>query len=219
MEKNKNNRRKYNQNSTDVINSEKDNLLTDENVLLQKNQTTINFNVKDSKNLASFGVYAILIALIFMIFALSTFVGGAWFFKRQSVKDRDLSFGSIEILTHNLPQSETYESQQHISYSVAFENVGTLEAVVRAISCVEWDNGSPMEETLEIGQDWTLKDDGYYYYNKILKSGETTSVFLSGVTFNNNKKQGAYKIPIYVESAQVKNGVYKELFDVGDEYE
>ena len=101
----------------------------------------------------------------------------------------------------------------------AFENVGTLEAVIRAISCVEWDNGSPMEETLEIGQDWTLKDDGYYYYNKTLKSGETTSVFLSGVTFNNNKKQGTYKIPIYVESAQVKNGVYKELFYVGGEYE
>lgn len=184
-----------------------------------KNQTNINLKNSVDKNIAHSVIYVILIVFVFSITAVSTYVGGAWFFKRQSVKDNDLSFGSVEVVAHNLPQLSTYQNQHHIDCSVVFENIGSLEVVIRAISCVEWDNGQPMEELLEVGQDWTIKDDGYYYYNKTLKSGETSSVFLTGVTFQNSRKQGRYKIPVYVESVQVKNGVYKDLFRTEEHYE
>ena len=47
--------------------------------------------------------------------------------------------------------------------------------------------------------DWTYKD-GSYYYNKVLKSGETTSELFSGLTFSSNLSTANEKLNFKIEA-------------------
>ena len=56
---------------------------------------------------------------------------------------------------------------------------------------------------------WTLGTDGYYYYNKALKPGETTAPILSSVTFEptmgNEYQNAAATVDISAQAVQTAN--------------
>ena len=72
-------------------------------------------------------------------------------------------------------------------------NHGTVKVVVRAMYIESWKaadgttlsgvrNGENVAQ-FEVGSDW-IKEGDYYYYNKVLGQNETSSDFISEVTFN-----------------------------------
>ena len=75
-------------------------------------------------------------------------------------------------------------------------NNGSVEVAVRATYTEKWTakNGTVLSGTrngeqvaqFNIGSDWEEATDGYYYYKGTLTSGQTSSDFISSVTFNPN---------------------------------
>ena len=80
-------------------------------------------------------------------------------------------------------------------------NNGSVKVAVRATFTEKWtakDRGNlPLARSMNdgtteriaqftIGSDWEKATDGYYYYNGTLSTGETSSDFISSVTFNPN---------------------------------
>ena len=80
------------------------------------------------------------------------------------------------------------------------ENTGEVEALVRIKYEEKWvaENGEelPLKQGENVAaiinfvneEDWEQKDDGYYYYNKLLNPGEKTTTFIDSVTFNEKIK-------------------------------
>ena len=75
-------------------------------------------------------------------------------------------------------------------------NNGSVDVAVRAKYTEKWtaEDGTILSGTrngekvaqFTIGSDWELANDGYYYYKGTLTSGQTSSDFISSVTFNPN---------------------------------
>ena len=85
--------------------------------------------------------------------------------------------------------------------TVKVTNTGNIPMAVRASYTEEWTSangnvlplkqGSHTAAIINFNDGWTLADDGYYYYGSKdnmtkLESGEESSSFISGVTFNSN---------------------------------
>lgn len=86
---------------------------------------------------------------------------------------------------------------------VSFQNTGTVDAFIRVSYADYWldQNKKYLSNVTEDGQEIAIKNwtkdweqswedgkDGYYYYKKILKVGETTEVILNSVSFRNSYK-------------------------------
>lgn len=84
---------------------------------------------------------------------------------------------------------------------VTVTNTGNVDMALRASISEEWlsKNGDTLANKinnesvalLNLNDGWTKDSDGYYYYGSkdnltVLESGETSSSFISGVTFNPN---------------------------------
>lgn len=74
-------------------------------------------------------------------------------------------------------------------------------------------SSSDFEETFSIDwntTDWTQGSDGYWYYNKVVGEGESTSSLMTTVTFNDkitdfkNKVKNAEGISVYEETVQAQ---------------
>ena len=71
--------------------------------------------------------------------------------------------------------------------------------------------GTPDTDLVELGlntTEWTEKD-GYYYYNKALKPGETTEPIFTNVTFKatmgNEYQNATAKVDVYAQAVQTAN--------------
>ena len=88
---------------------------------------------------------------------------------------------------------------------VNVKNTGTIPCYVRVFAQI---NDSTIGDYVDIDYDminWTIKDDGYYYYNKILNSNELTSPLFTTVSISNDIEQDAlndFDIIVYTESVQ-----------------
>lgn len=101
-----------------------------------------------------------------------------------------------------------------VSKIVRIENTGSGSAYIRAKIDISFDGDEQQELStdlvqLNIGDDWTLADDGYYYYRNIVEPSEETSNLFTTVYFDNdmdneyqNKK---LTIDIDAEAIQSKN--------------
>ena len=75
-------------------------------------------------------------------------------------------------------------------------NNGSIAIAVRAKYTEKWtaSNGTVLSGTrngekvaqFTVGSDWIASTDGYYYYNGTLTTGQTSSDFISSITFNPN---------------------------------
>ena len=125
-----------------------------------------------------------------------------------------LSFGVTFALLKNQSNSLTNTfvpgSVETEIVEPAIKNTGKSDALVRAKVTL---SPSELVEKLKIelaySKDWTLADDGYYYYSKILHPNETTTPLFTKVTGNGivegdqfSDKIAGLEIAIYHESVQ-----------------
>ena len=106
---------------------------------------------------------------------------------------------------------------QTVSKIVKVKNTGDNAAYVRisvakAIELAEGVQGEPDVELVTLDFDdenWTAKDDGYYYYNKPLAPGATTEALFNNVTFapsmGNMYQNSTATINVNAQATQVKN--------------
>ena len=95
------------------------------------------------------------------------------------------------------------------------KNTGASEAWVRVLITKDIQlagDGEVDPGLIKLGlntKDWTLGTDGYYYYNKALKPGETTAPILSSVTFEptmgNEYQNAAATVDISAQAVQTAN--------------
>ncbi|MGN1456832.1 MAG: TasA family protein [Acutalibacteraceae bacterium] len=153
------------------------------------------------------------------------------YFTAQDTAVNTISTGNLNIAINEYQDSQSGEIPYTdpttpvmpgdcISKKVRIENTGSGSAYIRAkidmsFESDEDDEQEEQEElstdliSLNIGDDWTLADDGYYYYKDIVESGEETTELFTTVTFDNdmgndyqNKK---LNIDIDAEAIQSKN--------------
>ena len=106
---------------------------------------------------------------------------------------------------------------QTVSKIVQVKNTGDNAAYVRirvakAIELAEGVTGEPNVELVTLDFDdenWTAKDDGYYYYNKPLEPDATTEALFNNVTFEpemgNMYQNSTATIKVNAQATQVKN--------------
>lgn len=115
--------------------------------------------------------------------------------------------GSVET---EIDEPDPKPSGNDIEKKPAIKNTGKSDALVRAKVTL---SPSELVEKLKIelaySKDWTLADDGYYYYSKILHPNETTTPLFTKVTGNGivegdqfSDKIAGLEIAIYHESVQ-----------------
>ena len=93
------------------------------------------------------------------------------------------------------------------------KNTGASEAWVRVLITKDIQLAGEVDpDLIKLGlntTDWTLGTDGYYYYNKALKPGETTAPILSSVTFEptmgNEYQNAAATVDISAQAVQTAN--------------
>ncbi|MDD6488776.1 MAG: TasA family protein [Clostridia bacterium] len=100
-----------------------------------------------------------------------------------------------------------------ISKKVRVENTGNGSAYIRAKIDMSFEGDDESLPTdfikLNIGKNWTLSDDGYYYYKYVVKPGEETTNLFTTVTFDNEMgndyQNQKLNIDINAEAIQSKN--------------
>ncbi len=106
-------------------------------------------------------------------------------------------------------QTELYEGTDSSQKDISIKNTGDTDMIVRVIiSSIE----NMKEEPSYNKNDWLLKD-GFYYYKKVLKPGESTSEIVAKMEFSwgptSDPKEPEYSFDVVVahEGAQaVYNG-------------
>ena len=92
-------------------------------------------------------------------------------------------------------ETELHEYVEENSKHIAVENVGDTDAIVR-VAVFAGDFAS-----VNTGSDWKLKN-GWYYYDKVLKAGETTPELFVSVKAEASK-QADFNIVVVHESSRV----------------
>lgn len=146
--------------------------------------------------------FAILLCSLFVVAALFTFntvqKTGAYF--SDSVNN---SGQGTVILKHSTVTHENIEDGKDKVITV--ENTGTTDVIVKIL--LEYPDGvatvGPKEGDALV--DWVRNDDGWYYYTKVLKAGETSSAIK--VTVGENAPTYEFDITVMTASERV---VYNE---------
>lgn len=147
------------------------------------------------------------------------------YFTAEDTAVNTISTGNLDIAIHEYQLSDKGEIPYTdpttpvmpgdcISKKVRVENTGYGSAYIRAKIDMSFE-GDEQEElpteliNLDIGKDWTIGNDGYYYYKYIVKSGEETTNLFTNVYFDddmgNEYQNKKLKINIDAEAIQSKN--------------
>lgn len=126
------------------------------------------------------------------------------------INDQEISFEASQEKINVVPA-------QTVSKIVKVKNTGDNAAYVRisvakAIELAEGVTGEPNVELVTLDFDdenWTAKEDGFYYYNKPLAPGATTEALFNNVTFDarmdNSYQKSKATIKVNAQATQVKN--------------
>lgn len=146
------------------------------------------------------------------------------YFTAQDTAVNTISTGNLDIAINEYQDSQCGEIPYTdpttpvmpgdcISKKVRIENTGCGSAYIRAKIDMSFEGDDESLSTdlvkLNIGDDWELADDGYYYYQYIVDSGEETSNLFTTVYFDNDMgneyQDKKLNISIDAEAIQSKN--------------
>ncbi len=108
------------------------------------------------------------------------------------------TFKAAQVET-NIVEPEGGNSSQK---TPAIQNTGKSPVYVRAVfKTTDLPEGVTCTPNLN-KTDWTDGSDGFYYYNKILQPGKTTTALFNGVTVNGAPKDpnASFSVDVYQES-------------------
>ena len=142
--------------------------------------------------------------LIVSVISILTILGGtlAYFTTTTTIKDifKTALYQNEIVEVFEAPANWTPGTTTDKTVKVT--NTGSIDMAVRVSYTEKWitsnnkeisltdENGS-VASIINFNDDWTKDEDGYYYFGSksdktILKPGETSTSFMSGVTFNPN---------------------------------
>lgn len=166
---------------------------------------------KKKKVIAIFitAILAFVVALIIYIFFVNDAYG---YFTYKALKQNSINLGYNKIV-----MNENYVPPLNIEKGVSFTkepyvtNIGNVDCYVRIKSVV---SDSRVAEYLSIDynkEDFTYNaDDGYWYYNKIVKPGERTESLFTTVSIAEDADDvvlDGFDIYVYAESVQSVDGL------------
>ena len=108
--------------------------------------------------------------IILLVAVIGTSIGGTRAYLSHSA-------GSV---TTTFVQNADPKITVNTNYSITVE--ANYDVYLRAAVVPSWKNGNniiaalPSSFTIQAGQDWFLHSDGFYYYVKPIKTGETSSI-------------------------------------------
>lgn len=173
-------------------------------------------------------------------------VGGtmAWF-TSTAEKENTFIAGTVEIKLHDVVarledgEEEPFTTLENINPGdekakvVYVESTGSKGSYIRVKLTPKWvvkdettvlpneitgENGGTVAYWPSIGAGWSLDNDGYYYYEHILKQGDKTTNLIEQINFNgplmNNDYQGAtFTLEVKAESVQASNYAFRDEWD------
>ena len=97
---------------------------------------------------------------------------------------------------------EDVTSQTGVKQNVVVRNTGDIDAYIRAEIIITWKNGNdevygtaPVKGTdysISIGEDWTEKSDGFYYYSEAVGYGKDTKPLIKECKTLGTPPEGYY---------------------------
>ncbi|GAA0070422.1 BsaA family SipW-dependent biofilm matrix protein [Clostridium sardiniense] len=144
-----------------------------------------------------------------IILLFTTTVASLAYFSSKESKKNKFTIGSISTeINENFDKDSAKDvsRNEEIKKVVSIKNTGKNPVIVRVIINPQWDeekdeNGKVTKLTTSASnqvqlnfsntwkEDWIKDNDGYYYYNKILNPGESTSDLLKSISLKNNISQ------------------------------
>lgn len=142
--------------------------------------------------------------LIVSVIGILTVIGGtlAYFTTTTTIKDIFKTAMYQNEIVEEFVSPDNWTPGTTTDKTVKVTNTGSIDMAVRVSYTEKWitannkelslkDDNGEVASIINFNDDWTKDDDGYYYFgskeNKtVLKPGETSTSFMSGVTFNPN---------------------------------
>ena len=141
--------------------------------------------------------------LIVSIISILAVIGGTLaYFTTTTIKDIFKTAIYQNEITEVFEAPENWTPGTTTDKTVKVTNTGSIDMAVRVSYTEKWitsnnkelslkDENGEVASIINFNDDWTKDEDGYYYFgskeNKtVLKPGETSTSFMSGVTFNPN---------------------------------
>lgn len=153
------------------------------------------------------------IVLIVILLNLTCFLGviiaSAYLLAEDAAQNRFSVGGNETVIIENYDEVKSLHPGMTIDKTVSVKNTGANDCYIRVLALF---SDSDAEEYAQLNindADWQQKDDGYYYYNGVLASGQTTSNLFSNVSIGqnaDNKELKGFEIFIYAESINKEAG-------------
>ncbi|MDD4211003.1 MAG: hypothetical protein PHC46_01235 [Clostridia bacterium] len=184
----------------------------------QKKRITNNINTNNISYyytlLKAISIGFLISAIVLVVFNVT----GAWFLKTTTTQSTT-NVGNINIVATDINNPITYTTTT-TNLPITVTNLSNTHIVVRAYLNLYWVNGFPLGdvEAILANTDWTISDEGYFYYNYVLApSGSTPDYakFLSALEIfdETGEKLGTnFVVNIYFEGAQYANSGYANLW-------
>ncbi|NMD43670.1 MAG: hypothetical protein GYA86_10260 [Firmicutes bacterium] len=154
----------------------------------------------------------------------------AWFTATAEPVTNTFKAGTVEIVLHDefAEGGITNWNPGDCTDKVVYvENTGSKKAYVRVKLTAGWYdevgeellNLSTNNVTYDIGEDWWLGEDGWYYYKGVLEAENTTSklietVCLGGAVTGNEYQGKTFKLEVKAEAVQASNDAYKDVWSL-----
>ena len=158
------------------------------------------------------------LCLIIALLAIALIGGTMAYFTDTKAQDNVFTVGNVKIqLTEpnwvEADGTDTYPGQV-LPKDPTVENIGRnpcfLRIQVTGLYCLVTDNMITYETNDvagDLGADWVLHTDGYYYYSKVLAAGATTSPLFEQIRIPvsvTNGFEGSYDVRITAQAVQAQ---------------
>lgn len=146
----------------------------------------------------------VILVICFLSLCLTVGITSA-FLMSSNTKINTFNIGSNEskiVETFNPP--EKINKGDVVTKDVKVKNIGS-KSYIRMFVAIS-DSDLAKKFTIDFNtNDWTKGSDGYYYYNKVVNKGESTTSLFNKLTFVDDLKNGSgLKIICYSESVQAQ---------------
>ena len=195
------------------------------NILWRVKEITMENNIRNQSAKGSRKRRLVLLALALCVAAV-TATGTLAYFTAEETAYNVITTGTLDMILHEtttggkpFPKEglDNLMPGMVVDKRVTVENAGTVDfylrvALDKAITPAEGVEAQLTFEhiTLDINdKDWTLGEDGYYYYNRALKAGEATEPLFTTVTFaqtmSNEYQYSTAAIDVKADAVQTAN--------------
>lgn len=149
------------------------------------------------------GAASIAVVLLAVILLISADVAAALLIARHSL-DNDFTAGeNISSIEERFDEYEMFKAGETYEKNVAVRNEGSVDCYVRVFAEVE---DPSVSESVRIDfndSEWTEKQsDGFYYYRKILSSGDVTEPLFTQIAAT--KDINSFRMICYSETVQAE---------------